>query len=108
MLSEPERRSLADIEGRLSAEDPNWFEGFDATQRRLAARTRPAWQRAVLVIGASIAAVLALLAFFAGIPSLTTFFILCTALSVWLVDRPVRPPDQRDREDRTGPAEGRS
>ncbi|MFC5138250.1 DUF3040 domain-containing protein [Actinomycetospora rhizophila] len=27
MLSDSERRTLADIEGRLSAEDPSWFEG---------------------------------------------------------------------------------
>ncbi|GAA4763516.1 DUF3040 domain-containing protein [Actinomycetospora chibensis] len=105
MLSDSERRTLADIEGRLSAEDPSWFEGFATSQRRLAAQARPAWQRAVLVVGASVAAVLALLAAFAGIPSLTTFFVLCTAWSVWMVDRPLRPAGHRDRP---RPTEGKT
>lgn len=94
MLSESERRTLDHIQTRLSADDPTWVEGFDSTQRLLAVAVSPAWKRALLVAGASLTAALALVVTFAGVLSLTAFFILCTAWFIWTLDRPLRPSDQ--------------
>lgn len=54
--------------------------------------------------GASLTTALALVVIFAGIPSLTAFFILCTAGFIWVLDRPLRPADQHVPHPRGGAA----
>lgn len=89
MLDDVERRALDDIEGRLTADDPQWVGVFDAQQARL--RTaRPAWMQHLLVGGAVLMGALTLIMVVAGIPSLTALFVLSGAGFVWLVHRPAR------------------
>jgi hypothetical protein len=104
MLSEAERRTLAGIATRLSTEDPTWVGKFDSTQRRLTAAARPPQERAALIAGASLTAALALVGILAGIPWLIAFFVLSTAWLIWLLDHPLRPPNQRAGRE---PGEGR-
>ena len=92
MLSDPERRTLHDMEHRLLAEDPVWADLFSSQQRKLTGATRPAWRHYTLMAGATLAAVLAVVMLLAGIPSLAAFFLLTTTVSIWLLnDPPPRP-----------------
>lgn len=99
MIDDSERRTLDDMKGRLSADDPTWVAQFGSAQRHLAGIGRPAWKQALLVAGASLTATLALLALLVGVPSLTALSIAGTVSILWLLEQPLRPASQRLHHD---------
>jgi hypothetical protein len=101
MLDDAERRTLDDIESRLLADDPRWVDVFAAQQRRLASTPDSEWMHHMLVAGAAFTGTLAVIVLFAGVPSLTAFFMLCTIWLIWLVHRP-SPGAQRSTPQQDG------
>lgn len=91
MIDDSERRTLDDIEDRLSAADPTWVERFGSTQRHLPVVGRPAWKQSLLIVGAFLTATLALLALVVSVPSLTALSIAGTVWLLWLVQQPLHP-----------------
>lgn len=98
MLNDRERSTLHDIERHLLAEDPTWASRFNSQQRTLESTPRPAWLHHMLMMGIALAAILATIMMFAGVSSLTAFFIVLAAAMTWLLD----PPAPTSRSDRHG------
>lgn len=88
MPSNSERRTLNDIERRLLSEDPASTRRFDLDQRKLVPAAHPVWLHHCYTAGAALAAALSTIMIFAGIPSLTAFFLLLMLGLLWALERP--------------------
>ncbi|PVZ05336.1 DUF3040 domain-containing protein [Actinomycetospora cinnamomea] len=102
MLSDPERRTLHDIERRLVREDPSWAEVFGGPQRELECSYRPTWARLALALALGLAAALATIAVVLDAHSLTAFLPAAIALFIWVLDRP-RPRSGQPHDEHRNP-----
>lgn len=82
MLSDPEWKSLCDVERQLLAEDPEFARRFEARQTLLSGHPRKSGARIALIVGLLLTVIMLV----AGSPSGALAFAAATSV-VWLAWR---------------------
>jgi hypothetical protein len=85
MLSDHERETLVELEGRLLADDPTWVMAFDATSRRVS-RQR-AFELSFHIVAVTAFGALTGLMLAAHAPGPALFFATVTGPLIWLIRR---------------------
>jgi hypothetical protein len=85
MLSDHERETLVELEGRLLADDPTWAMAFDATSRRMS-RQR-AFELTFHIVAVTAFGALTGLMLAAHAPGPALFFATVTGSLIWLIRR---------------------